>query len=163
MAELPFPWCIYAENQSTAARCGRITDRTWGIENSLTHFLTVVESSSVPINQEELQRIIDRAMATGSWVERNRARIRRKYLWHEAAPHAERRMLARARLAEIRRSVSAAEWNLLIAVAAGFACHEMAAGPDASSGAVRTRISRLRARLRPHARPTSRPLGGLAA
>ena len=48
MADLPFPWCIYAEHQSKAAACGRITDRSWGIENGLTNFLTAVESGSIP-------------------------------------------------------------------------------------------------------------------
>ena len=62
-------------------------------------------------------------------------------------------MLARVRLAEIRSSVSAEEWRLLIAVAAGRACHEMAADLGVTAGSVRTRISRLRARLRPVACP----------
>lgn len=163
MADLPFPWCIYAEHQSKAARCGRITDRSWGIENGLTNFLNAVESSAVPANQDEFRRSVDRAVATGSWVERNHARLRRKYLRQDPDPHAERRMLVRARLAEIRGSVSAAEWGLLIGLAAGIAAHEMAAASGVTAGSVRIRIARLRARLRPAASPITRSIGGLAA
>jgi hypothetical protein len=156
MADLPFPWCIYAEQQSNAARCGRITDRSWGIENGLTNFLNAVESSTVPANQDEFRRSVDRAVATGSWVERNHARLRRKYLRQDPDPHAERRMLARARLAEIRGSVSAAEWGLLIALATGIAAHELATAYGVTAGSVRIRIARLRARLRPLASPITR-------
>ncbi len=145
MAHLPFPWCIYAEHQSKAARCGRITDRSWGIENGLTDFLTAVESDSVPSNQEEFRQGIDRAMATGSWVERNHAGLRRKYLREEQEPHPEPGMLARVCLAQIRDSVSAEEWSLLILVAAGVAYDEMA---GTTAGRARTRVARLRARLR---------------
>jgi hypothetical protein len=147
MADLTFPWCIYAEHQSKAARCGRITDRSWGIENGLTNFLTAVESDGVPTNQAEFQRGVDRSVSTGSWVERNHARLLRIYLRPEEE-HSERLMLARLRLAEIRGRVSAAEWNLLMAVAAGVAYHEMA---GMTAGGARVRISRLRARLRPAA------------
>ena len=80
MYDLPFPWNIYKENQSKAARCGRITDRVWGIENGLNSFLTTVESSSGITDPQEFQNGIDRAMATGSRVERNRAKLRREYL-----------------------------------------------------------------------------------
>jgi hypothetical protein len=162
MAELPFPWSIYAEHQSKAARCGRISDKSWGIENGLTNFLTAVDSSSIPANPDEFRRSVDRAVATGSWVERNRARLRRKYLRQDPEPHAEPQMLARARLAEIRSNVSAAEWELLIAQAAGLAAHEIAAAPGATPGSIRTRIARLRVRLRPAAYPIPRPVGGLA-
>lgn len=158
MAELPFPWSIYAEHQSKAARSGRISDKSWGIENGLTNFLTAVESSSDPANPDEFRGSVDRAVATGSWVERNRARLRRKYLRPDPEPNAERRMLARARLAEIRGSVSTAEWELLIAQAAGLAAHEIAAAPGVTAGSVRTRIARLRARLRPVACPIPRRL-----
>ena len=147
MSDLPFPWCIYEENQSKAARYGRITDRSWGIENGLNNFLTAVESSSVITNPREFQNSIDRAIAAGSRVERNRARLRRTYLRQDPERHAERHMLAQARLAEIRSAVSVAEWALLIAVAAGITYHEIAASRGISAGGVRTRLSRLRARL----------------
>jgi hypothetical protein len=144
MADLPFPWCVYAEHQSKAAACGRITDRSWGIENGLTKFLTAVESGSIP-NQEEFRSGVNRAVATGSWVERNHARLRRMFL-RPQHHHAEQRVLARLRLAEIRDSVSASDWGLLMAVAAGMAYHEMT---GSTAGSARTRVARLRARLRP--------------
>ena len=158
MVNLPFPWCIYEENQSKAARCGRITDRSWGIENGLTHFLTAVQTSGVPTNQEEFRRSVNRAIATGSWIERNHARLRRKYLRHDPEPDRAPRMLASTRLAEIRSSVSAEEWGLLIAVAAGRTCREMATDSGVTAGSVRTRISRLRARLRRVACLISQPV-----
>ncbi len=54
-------------------------------------------------------------------------------------------MLARVCLAQIRDSVSAEEWSLLILVAAGVAYDEMA---GTTAGRARTRVARLRARLR---------------
>ena len=64
-------------------------------------------------------------------------------------------MLARARLAEIRSAVSAPEWALLIAVAAGIAYDEIAASRGIAAGGVRTRVSRLRARLAAKTMPLS--------
>ena len=147
MPNLSFSWNIYKENQSKAARCGRITDRSWGIENGLNSFLTAVESCSAFTDPQEFQNSIDRAMSTGSRVERNRAQLRRKYLRQDPERHAETLMLARACLAEIRSAVSAEEWALLIDVATGIACHEIAASRGITAGSVRTRLSRLRARL----------------
>jgi hypothetical protein len=144
MSDLPFPWCVYAEHQTKAGSCGRVTDRSWGIENGLNKFLTVVTSGSVPENQTEFRSAINRAVSTGSWVERNHARLGRKFL-RPSRGYAERPALARARLAEIRKSVSTAEWGLLIAVAAGVGYHEMA---GLTAGSARTRVARLRARLR---------------
>jgi hypothetical protein len=153
MADLPFPWCIYAEHQSKAARFGRITDWTWGIETGLTNFLTAVESSSVSSNCDEVRRNVDRAVSTGSWVERNHDRLRRRYLLPDPNTLTEPQVMARVRLAEIRASVSAEEWGLLIALAAGVAAHEIAAAEGVTAGSVRVRIARLRARLRkPEAR-----------
>src|SRR6266478_3560476 len=145
MADFQFPWCIYAEQQSKAAQRGRITDRSWGIENGLTNFLTAVESGGIPKNQVEFERGVERAIATGSWVERNHARLLRKYVRPEPE-HTEERMLNRIRLAELRESLNPAEWTLLMAVAAGAAYHEMA---GMTAGSARTRVARLRARLRP--------------
>ena len=147
MSDLPFPWCIYEENQSRAARYDRITDRSWGIEKGLNHFLTAVESSSVITDPQEFQNSIDRTIGAGSRVERNRARLRCIYLRQDLECHAERRMLARTRLAEIRSAVSASEWALLIDVASGITSHEIAASLGIAAGGIRTRLSRLRAHL----------------
>lgn len=144
MAELSFPWCIYAKHQSKAAASGRIDDRSWGSENGLNNFLDAVESGGIPENNKEFQLGVDRAVATGSWVERNHARLRHKYILPENA-HAERQLLARVHLAEIRAGVSPEEWNLLLAVAEGVAYQEMA---GVTPGSARTRVARLRARLR---------------
>ncbi|MCI0601814.1 hypothetical protein L0156_02265 [bacterium] len=144
MEDLPFPWCVYAEHQSQAARCGKVTHRTWGIENGLAFLLATVESTGVPADQEEFQRKFNTAISTGSWVERNHARLKRKYLQEQLEPHAEHRMLARLRLAELRGDMSVAEWRLLVSIARGFSYHELT---KTKVGRARTLISRLRARL----------------
>jgi len=148
MADFPFPWCVYAEHQSRAARCGRITDRSWGVENGLTSFLKAVESGSIPKDQTQFQDDIERAVATGSWVERNHARLLRKYL-RPGEEHAEQRQFDRIQLTEMRERVNAAEWSLLMAVAAGGAYREI---PGMTAGAARTRVARLRACLRSSAK-----------
>jgi hypothetical protein len=144
MQDLPFPWCVYAEHQSRAARCARITNTFWGIENGLTKLLTSLASDSLPENQAEFRRDVERTVATCSWVERNHTRLHRKYLW-PGEEHSERRILARIRLTEIHSSVSAADWSLLMGVAAGITYGEMT---GVTVGSARTRIARLRARLR---------------
>ncbi len=138
--------CNPQNYQSKAARCGRLTDGFWGIENGLNNFLIALEPS-VTIDPQEFQNSIDRAIATGSRLERNRARLRREFLSQDPECLEEQRMLARISLAEIRSAVSAAEWALLNAVAAGTTYHEIAASQGVSAGGVRTRVSRLRMRL----------------
>lgn len=144
MADFPFPWCIYAEHQSEAALRSRLTDRSWGIENGLTSFLKTVESGSIPQDQIGFRAAIDRTVATGSWLERNHARLVRKYVRLEEED-AEQRLLDRIHLSEMRESVNAAEWTILMAVADGVAYRDMS---GTTTGAVRTRVARLRARLR---------------
>ena len=147
MSKLPFPWNIYEENQSKAVRCGRVTDRSWGIEAGLNRFLAAVESGSGITDPQRFQNSIDRAMATGSRVERYRAQLRRKCLRQDPERHAEYHMLAQACLAEIRSIVSTEEWKLLISVATGITCREIATSRGSTAGSVRIRLSRLRKRL----------------
>ena len=147
MSNLQFPWGIYKEIQTEAARCDRITSRSWGIENGLNKFLAAVSSSSGTTDLQGFQNNVGRAIATGSWVERNRAQLRRKYLRQHPEPDAEQRMLARGRLTETRRAVSAAEWVLLVDLATGIPYHEIAADRGVTVGCLRTRICRLRSRL----------------
>jgi hypothetical protein len=52
-------------------------------------------------------------------------------------------MLDLIRLAELRENVNAAEWMLLMALAAGVAYYEMT---GMTAGGARTRVARLRAR-----------------
>lgn len=144
MADFPFPWCVYAEHQTQAARCDRLTDRSWGTENGLNSLLKAVESGSVSQDHKEFQTKIERATATGSWLERNHARLLRKYVRLEEND-AEQRLLDRICVREMQNHVNPAEWTLLMAITAGVAYCEIA---GMSSGAARTRIARLRARLR---------------
>ena len=146
MANLPFPWSLYQENQTKAAQCGRITDRSWGIENGLAKLLTDIEAAGVPSDGEEARARFGRAIASGSRNERHRARLRRQYLPSCPVPHAERSMIARILLGEIRNAISRSEWKILLGIAAGFNHSELSDGH--SAGTMRTRVSRLRNRVR---------------
>ena len=80
-------------------------------------------------------------------MERNRARLRRVYLQQDPEQHAEQFILARLLLTEIYNSVSTDEWELVNAVANGISYREIAASRGITTGSLRTRLSRLRARL----------------
>lgn len=147
MSDLPFPWNIYEETQEKAARCGRVTDWSWGIEAGLNKFLAAVESSCGITDPKKFQNSVDKAIATGSRVERHRTQLRRRFLRQDPERHAETHLLANACLAEIRNIVSSEEWELLISVAAGITCREIAASRGITAGSVRVRLFRLRARL----------------
>ena len=162
MAEPPFPWNLYEEKQKQLMRSHRITNWTWGIENSLDKLLTAVESGTISTNQAGVQRNLEKDISSSVWTERNRARLRRKYLpavpeldpepqRHPAAfapSQIEGRLHARIRLSEVRGRMTSAEWKLIIRVAAGFDCNEMAKTSGVTAGNVRTKLSRLRARLK---------------
>jgi hypothetical protein len=161
MADLLFPWNIYAERQKQLMRATRVTDQTWGIENGLNALLTSIKDGSLT-NQSDAQRDVDRAIATRFWKERNRARLRRKYIKvpaeFDAKPERhpaefspspiENHIHARIRLARVHACVNAAEWKIIIGAAAGFDCKEIARVCGGSAGNVRAKLSRLRSRLR---------------
>ena len=158
MAELPFPWNIYEAKQKQLKRSHRLTDQTWGIENGLNAFLTAVESGSLSGNQDDAQRELERNIASRIWTERNRARLRRKYIrpapetdprpqHHPASfspAETEGRLHAIIRVSQIRSDMTSAEWDLIVRVTEGFDCHEMALESGVSAGNIRTRLSRLR-------------------
>ena len=80
-------------------------------------------------------------------MERNRARLRRICLQQSPEQHPEQFILAKLRLREIYNSVTADEWELVNAVANGISYREIAASLGVTTGSLRTRLSRLRARL----------------
>ena len=147
MCDVAVPWNVYKEVQAKAVGCNRITAWSWGIEKGLNEFLASLDSGSGSAEPQECEKGVSRAIATGARVERHRSRLRRKYCRQEPERDSEGRMLARVRLAEIRRAVSAAEWKLLSTTAAGTGCQEIATSLGITAGAVRTRLSRLRGRL----------------
>jgi hypothetical protein len=161
MADLPFPWNIYEEKQKQLKRAARLTDQTWGIENGLNVLLTSIEDGSLT-TQLDAQGDVDRAIASRFWKERNRARLRRKYIKvpaefdtkperHPAefsSSPSESHLHARIHLARVRACVNAAEWKIIIGAAAGFDCNEIARVCGGSAGNVRAKLSRIRSRLR---------------
>jgi DNA-directed RNA polymerase specialized sigma24 family protein len=162
MAELPFPWNIYEAKQKQLKRSHRLTDQTWGIENGLNALLTAVESGSLPKNQDDAQRELDRNIASRTWTERNRARLRRKYIrpapetdprpqHHPASfspAQTEGQLHAIIRVSQIRGDMTSAEWDLIVRVRDGFDCQEIALESGVSAGNIRTRLSRLRSRFK---------------
>jgi hypothetical protein len=162
MAELPFPWNVYEEKQNQLMRSQRITSHIWGIETGLDKLLTDVETGSIPIDQTDLEREVQKNISSADWTERNRARLRRTYLppvpeldpapqRHPAAFSAsevEGHLHSRILLIELRRQMTSTEWTLIVRVASGFDCNELAQASGSTAGNIRTRLSRLRARLK---------------
>ena len=137
-----FPWNIYEAKQKQLKRSHRLTDQTWGIENGLNALLTAVESGSLSENQDDAQREVERNIASRIWTERNRARLRRKYIrpdpetdprpqHHPASfspAETEVRLHAIIRVSQIRSDMTSAEWNLIVRVTEGFDCPGDGAG-----------------------------------
>lgn len=159
MAELPFPWNIYEEKQKKLLRSHRVNESTWGLERGLDTLLAAVAKDEVG---PEIERDFDRAVASRRWTERNRARLRRKYLQtppefdpipqHHPASFSprpvENQLYARIRTSRMRENVSPREWQILLGAAAGHECQAIAGVCGGSAGSIRTALSRLRARLR---------------
>lgn len=148
-SDVPYPWGLYQELQSRLDSCGRVTGAVWGMEYGLDRLLATAEGGDVPA--ADLQQEITKAVASAHWTERNRARLRRKYYAPADGiqPSIEAQVLAQIKLREIQDGVAAADWKVLLAVAFGFTYEQIAAGPRTTTvSAVRTRVSRLRARLR---------------
>jgi len=162
MAELPFPWDLYEEKQKQLMRSGRISSHTWGLETGLQKLLAGIEAGTVQPDTSRAQRDLETDISSASWSERNRTRLLRMYLLplpeldpdpqrHPAVffpVEVERRLSDRIRLMEFRNRMTAAEWVLVVRVAAGFSCRELAQRTGTPAGGVRTKLSRLRARLK---------------
>ena len=144
------PWSIYAALQAKASRFCRINDAAWGTDDGLAYILTAIETGTVPLEPAELHRDVQTTAATGAWNNRNRARLRLKYLpdlSNEAVPDPEFSLMARERLRQIRGQLSALDWLILWAIAAGCNYVEIAAITALTAGGLRTRVSRLRSSL----------------
>jgi hypothetical protein len=148
--DLPYPWSIYRDLQTTSSACTR-SDYAWAIESGLNHVLSALTTNELPENQEGFRQSVSTAIATGAWNERNHARLLLKYGSPRDEPEkiTERRLCARAELAQLQSRLGDADWQLLIALGLGFSYDDLAS-VSAKQGALRTRVSRLRMTLRQH-------------
>lgn len=139
MAELPYPWSIYAQLQSDLQQRDRIDDKTWGLEAQLNRLLR-----PTPAPDD-----VRRAGESESRKERHRAKLRRTYGFGQSVEETfESALFAREQLCHIRETLSAPDWDLLTDVAAGVSYEELAASIDTTAGALRVRTYRLRLLLR---------------
>lgn len=136
--ELPQSWDAYARVQDKLDRCDAADDYAWGLEATLNRLL-----DGLP--PEETAR----SVSSEGRKERHRARLRRVYLTgHYTSDDPESALRVRDILRTIVTLVSAADWALLRSLAEGYEYNEVAAARRTTSGALRTRVSRLRRSLK---------------
>ena len=137
MCELPHPWGAYARLQEELAHRSRVDSRAWGLESGLNAPLT---QSFLPVED------IDRTVQSASRKERHRAQLRQVYPTTHALPPAdpESSVDARRRLRRVQAQVTRGEWVLLRAIGEGHEYKDIAEVLNASPGALRARVLRLR-------------------
>ena len=147
MPDLPHPWSIYANLQTSLSNDSRIRSRIWGLESALNEILEA-ELRSISATPEEIVT----ACGTGARRERARSLIRRKHRREFGAQQIEvvRILEARNFLTKIRESMQPSDWRLLIAVADEVGKR----GKRRTTGAMRVKVCRLRKRIRTLLRAT---------
>ena len=87
---------------------------------------------------------VDRAIASRRRRERFRDSRRDPLPEELSTPHPEHSLMARNTLAVVRRQVGEANWNVLMAIGSGHSFKTIADSLDATEGAVRVKVMRLR-------------------
>jgi hypothetical protein len=141
MADLPHPWGMYARLQTNLRRDYRVGDRSWGTEAGMA--LILESASGAPPTEDEINQVI----ATSRRRERHRGSRRDPLLQDIPTAHPEGALTARIELAAIRRKVGHRNWELLTAVGIGSDYKDISIAVSAPPGAVRVKVSRLRASL----------------
>jgi len=149
MVELPHPWGAYARLQEQLDRRDQVDDLAWGLEAGLNRLL-----ESLPPNE------IDHTVQSAGRKERYHAALRRANLTLEdgtGGSDPDGALDARDVLDDLQARVTPMEWGLLRAIGEGHEYSELAVG-EATPGALRARVFRLRRLLRPTADATLGPL-----
>jgi hypothetical protein len=141
MPEFPHPWGMYARLQSNLRRNNQLGDRSWGAEAGMDHILD--STSGAPPSEEDVKKVI----STSRRRERDRSSRRAQLVDDSATAHPDCALIARSELAAIRRRFGARDWDLLAAVGIGSSYKDISAVTSESQGAVRVRVTRLRASL----------------
>jgi DNA-binding NarL/FixJ family response regulator len=149
-SDLAYPWSVYQDLQQQISKFAQLDDVHWGLEEGLNGVLDKLQSGTLPGDPDDFQRDIRKIVTSAAWKDRSRARLRKKY-GPTAAPAIttiESQLIARSEIEALRKRMGAIEVAILLAVAAGFSYHHIAKQLNRKAGAVRTRISRLRATAR---------------
>ena len=140
MTELPHPWGAYLRHQEELAHRRDVDDRVWGLEAAMNRLL---DGALAP---EE----VDRAVDSGGRKERYRRALRSKR-WEGqlAIPTMEDALDAGQVLEDLGTQMCDADWCLLVEVGEGYRYCEIATSRGVTTGAIRTRVCRLRRCFRP--------------
>jgi hypothetical protein len=134
MAELPHPWGAYRRLQSQLDASTQIDDRNWGLESGLNEVLEGARTATFAPDD------IVRAISSEARRERHRAHLRHRHLAQsDEQPDPRSLIEARSDLSVIRSLVSAADWDLLVALGKGREYQELGV-----PGRLRVRVLRLR-------------------
>jgi DNA-binding NarL/FixJ family response regulator len=146
MMQLPHPWEAYARLQEQLAGRIQVDDLAWGLEAGLNRLL-----ESLPPDE------ITQTVQSASRKERYQAALRRANLALEdgsGASDPDGALDARELLDNLQTRVTPTEWGLLRAIGEGYEYEELAVVEEATPGALRARVFRLRRLLRPTAEET---------
>ncbi len=141
---LPPPWHAYMRLQSSLDNTTEVNNRSWGLEAVLDAI--VAEPGASPSSTPTLE--LATTIATAERRERHRARLRRTYsraLWPVVDQPAA--IEARVAIAQIRRRLPPADWQLISSVAMGVDYQSIGHG-SATPGSLRVRVLRIREGLR---------------
>ena len=141
MADLPYPWDIYARFQHSLRYQHCVGDRSWGIEAGMAHIL------NTPADSPPTQHKVDQVVANDRRRERYLDCRRTSMPEDVVTPHPDGALHARHALAAIQRNVGDHSWQLLTAVAIGTDYEEIARTTLARPGTLRIKVLRLRREL----------------
>lgn len=141
MVALPHPWGMYARLQADLRHDHWVADRSWGTETGMAHILE--SAPAAPPTEEEVERVI----ANSRRRERHRSSRREPLPEEIAIADTESALTARSELSAIQRKIGDRNWQLLAAVGIGSNYKEISIAESMPPGAVRAKVSRLRALL----------------
>jgi DNA-directed RNA polymerase specialized sigma24 family protein len=147
MSSIDYAWLRYADLQQRSRRAYFFSDVAWGIESALNYLLNAIETGTAPSNPEDLDAILNRAIASGARLCRSRSLALKIWLPAESnstTSPAE----ANIELARVECSVKEADKQILLDAGFGYSDREIATRHTSTPGAIRVRLSRLRLKLR---------------
>lgn len=136
-------WEIYARLQQGMQRSSQINARAAGFETGLNQILSIIESGAIP-HLAELEVQVRRTVSSAERLWRSRGRQLSIY---GQAPEPGVSTDANLMLDGVRKKVGVASLRLLADAAAGFTDGELAQRHGSTPGAIRTKLSRVRAKL----------------